>query len=287
MGMVLSTRRRDNAAATLLRTRKPLTEVVLLSGIILLLGVNMVRVMLETSAQPVQALAISQSPNPKPFSSTNAGATTTSSDPLPVNQPQTEYYKPNIETPRSCTGTRYTLPEALNLSSMAPGLAQQIESPTYYTVYGSSVSALRDAVMSCSLRAAAGPYHATTAYQINWAYTPVAQNGSCSLKDVKVGLHVNQLMPAFSPGSTISTEVRSTWDTYARALQTHEDGHTAINIDYATRLNNALQSLGQMDCSTLTRQVQTTIDSHVAMLNTANELYDAQTNHGATQGAVL
>jgi predicted secreted Zn-dependent protease len=78
------------------------------------------------------------------------------------------------------------------------------------------------------------------------------------------------------------------WSAVAsQALKTHEDGHTALDIEYATKLATALQNTGNMDCATLTRQTQSIIDSHVTMLNAANELYDSQTNHGATQGAVL
>jgi predicted secreted Zn-dependent protease len=142
-------------------------------------------------------------------------------------------------------------------------------------------------VLNCPARRAAGSYHALTAYQLNWAYTPVATNGVCHLENVRVGLHVNQFMPMFSPGSTTPASVASTWDAYSQALKTHEDGHTALDIEYATRLATALQNTGNMDCATLTRQTQSIIDSHVTMLNTANELYDSQTNHGATQGAVL
>lgn len=191
------------------------------------------------------------------------------------------------ETPKSCTSAGYALPNALSLTSTATGLTSVIDPPTHYEVYGSSLPALRAAITNCPARRAAGSYHALTAYQLNWAYTPVATNGVCRLENVRVGLHVNQFMPMFSPGNTTPPSVTSTWDAYSQALKTHEDGHTALDIEYATRLATALQNTGNMDCATLTRQTQSIIDSHVTMLNTANELYDSQTNHGATQGAVL
>ncbi|MGB4796582.1 MAG: DUF922 domain-containing protein, partial [Candidatus Saccharimonadales bacterium] len=175
------------------------------------------------------------------------------------------------EQPKSCTSVGYTLPNAISLTTAAAGLTSIIDSPTHYQVYGTTIPALRAAIANCPARAA-GSYHALTAYQLNWAYTPVATNGVCHLENVRVGLHVNQFMPIFSPGSTTPPSVASTWDVYSHALKTHEDGHTALDIEYATRLATALQNTGNMDCATLTRQTQSIIDSHVTMLNTANEL---------------
>lgn len=287
--MVLYNRQRRHAGAQFLRPKKLLPEAILLIAIAVGLYTNILRLAAPLLAQSGHVYAVTQPAShvAAPASATNAGASTTDAEPQITPSNVRAVATPAIETPRACTGNTYALPQPVSLSGAAFGLTKQIDTPTYYTVYGSSVSALRNAVVDCPLRKAAGAFHATTAYQLNWAYTPVAEKGVCSIKDIKVGLHVNQLMPAFSPGSTVSSEVRSAWDAYSRALQTHENGHTAINTDYAARLTTALQNVGQMDCSTLTRQVQTIIDTHVTMLNTANELYDAQTNHGATQGAVL
>lgn len=287
--MVLYNRQRRHAGAQLLRPQKPRPEALLLIVIVFGLYTNILRITVPLFTRPAIAYAVTQpaSRGAEPVGATNAGATVADAGPQTVPSSTESLSAPSIETPRACTGNSYTQPGPLSLSGAAQGLTSQIDTPTYYNVYGASLPAIRDAITNCPLRKAAGAFHATTAYQLNWAYTPVAEKGVCSIKDIKVGLHVNQLMPAFSPGSTVSSEVRSTWDAYSRALQTHENGHTAINTDYAARLTTALQNLGQMDCSTLTQQVQTTIDSHITMLNTANELYDAQTNHGATQGTIL
>ena len=146
---------------------------------------------------------------------------------------------------------------------------------------------MRAAIETCSLRRESGSYHALTAYQLNWSYTTSASEGLCQLREVRVGLHVNQYLPDFVSDTTTSLQLSASWQRYIANLKTHEDGHTALNVAYATELTTALQNLGSLDCATLTTQVKTTIDSHITLLNTANELYDSRTNHGATQGAIL
>lgn len=194
----------------------------------------------------------------------------------------------NTAKTRQCTGESYSAPIGLPLSAAPEGLTVVVDKPLYYQVYGSSVGELRRAIDGCSLRQATGDFHALTTYSINWSYdTSVISGSTCQLKNIRVGQHINQYLPLFSAEATTEPSVTAAWQTYIANLRNHEDNHAAIDRDYAQRLITALQTIGPMDCATLARQTQTVIDSHVAMLNAANELYDSQTNHGATQGAVL
>lgn len=192
-----------------------------------------------------------------------------------------------ISTPQACTGSDYTQPSALPLGNLADGLNAVVDTPAYYQVYGDSVAELRDAIENCPLRAKVGAYHAVTTYQLNWSYTPTVSNGVCSMHNVRVGLHVNQYLPLFTPSPSTPVSATAAWNAYYTSLKAHEDEHASIDREYAQQLATALQNIGSLDCTTFATQVKTTIDSYVTMLNTANELYDATTNHGATQGATL
>lgn len=186
-----------------------------------------------------------------------------------------------------CTSNGYTEPAALTLSTQPEGLTKVIDTPTYYQISGGSVQDLRTSIETCTARKAVGNFHAVTTYQLNWSYGIAADANGCSLTSVRVGLHVNQFMPLFVPSSTTPSVTQSTWSNYANSLQTHEDGHTAIDTRYAEQLVAALQNLRNIPCNTLDSQAKTTVQSYVTMLNAANELYDSQTGHGTTQGAVL
>ncbi|MFZ1249140.1 MAG: DUF922 domain-containing protein [Candidatus Saccharimonadales bacterium] len=194
---------------------------------------------------------------------------------------------PVVPMPRSCTGTPYIMAGALQTAQLKPGLTQVVDSPHYYTVYGSTLQEVRSAISSCSLRQNATPYHASTAYALNWSYNFALQNGTCSVTDVRVGLHVNQFLPNLGIDTTTPAPLAQAWSVYAQNLALHENGHTAITVQYAQKLTAALESSSALPCDSVSAQTKTLTDSYVTMLNAANELYDSQTNHGATQGALL
>lgn len=194
---------------------------------------------------------------------------------------------PSPQVARSCTGSSYGPPGALSLSGATNGLTAVIDAPAYYQVYGSSVPQLRESIANCPLRRAAGAYHAYTAYQINWTYSTNTVNGVCSIATAKVGLHVGMYLPHFAAEPATPASTAASWSNYAANLRRHEDGHVTINRDYAARLAAALQAIPPTDCATFDRQARTLAESYLTMLDTANELYDSQTSHGATQGAVL
>jgi len=252
---------------------------------------NLVRIVAQHTAQPVSALptgtVLHDTAAAKGMAVLEASTQNTAGAIGGNTQQAATPVRAKIDVPQTCTGTVYALPAPLSLASASEGLTEQIDNPAYYEVYASNLAGLRKAITNCAYRAAVGDYHAVTSYQMNWMYTPTVKDGTCQLANVKVGLHVNQYFPSFSPRNTTSPEAASAWELYRQSLKTHEDGHIALDREYAHRLSNTLQRTGPMDCATLSRQVQTIIDSHVAMLNTANELYDTQTNHGATQGAAL
>lgn len=195
----------------------------------------------------------------------------------------------SASTSKDCTvAAPYSAPAGLSLDSSSPVLTKLIDNTGYYQVYGSSIAQLRSAVMSCKYRVAvAGSYHAITARQINWSYATAHDGDLCTLQDLHIGLHIAQLLPTFTPTATTPASVTAAWNTYAANLATHENGHVAIATRYIEQLTAELQAIGPMRCDLLKSQVATMINSELTILNTEDTLYDAQTNHGATQGAVL
>jgi len=194
---------------------------------------------------------------------------------------------PSASLPAECSGSSYTLPSTLDLADTPPGLTTAVDTPAYYQVSASTIPGLRQAITQCPVRRATGEFHAVTGYRLSWQYLTTNTETNCRLYDVRVGLHISQLLPQFTPTNSVSSTVTSEWNRYAAALTSHENGHVIIDTDYAQRMTTALQNLVSLDCSALSAQARITIDSYVALLNTANELYDSQTAHGATQGATL
>ncbi|MCA9327145.1 DUF922 domain-containing protein [Candidatus Saccharibacteria bacterium] len=269
----------------------PKSRQILLVLLVALVYTNLVRIspLPATTSLPAQATALSTTASKNATKPEVLTATTTVST-YPAtsggNQ-QASQTTPVVRTSQACTGSPYALPASLPVTSLPSGLNKVVDTPTHYQVYGSSIPELRTAIENCPLRRANGAYHASTSYQLNWSYAVSVSGTTCRLTNVKIGLHVSQYMPAFVPTSSTPAGTKNAWNRYIANLQTHENGHVAIDTDYAQRLTNTLQNMGSVDCANPKNQVQTIINSYVTMLNAANELYDSQTGHGATQGAVL
>ena len=95
------------------------------------------------------------------------------------------------------------------------------------------------------------------------------------------------ILPAWQPGGSAAAGLAGNWQNLIASLTVHENGHVAIDQQYANQLLNDLQSLPATACESLAASVATKAAADIAVLNTANAAYDAATNHGATQGAVL
>lgn len=188
----------------------------------------------------------------------------------------------NTTRSQACIGAPYQKPSALSTPSLPLGVTIQRDTTQTYEVYGNTLTQLRRSIDACGARiSSAGIYHALTGYNITWQYTPTQNaNGTCSLVNVKIASHISQYLPS-------STTSLSSWRTYLQALQTHEDGHVDINIRHVQSLQAKLVALQNVDCVTLSATANQTIQTELALLASANELYDATTNHGATQGALL
>ncbi len=267
-----------------LQPRKPHSTVMLLCLLTFMTYLNLARVAYAQFPITPLAAAAQATVSPEPRSQTTNVPAESQNGSLAT---QTSAPSKNIEVAKPCSGTPYSVPTQLSLTSAPAGLSTVIDAPTNYQVYGDSIANLRDAIESCPLRKAIGSYHAVTTYQVSWSYGFHVSNSVCRLSDVRVGMHINQYLPLFVPSAATPQTTASSWQQYIAVLQQHENGHVAIDTDYAKRLTAALQNLATTDCGSIAAQASTITDSYVTMLNTANDLYDSRTNHGLTQGAVL
>lgn len=191
------------------------------------------------------------------------------------------------QTSTACSGDTYRLPQPLTADQLPEGLSKRISAPAVYVVHGDTLAAIRQNIGRCQPRQQAiGNYHAITVYNLVWSYTTVATDNVCTTAQVKVGIAISQFLPASQLDTTATTAATTVWQRYYHSLMVHEDGHIERDVRYAAGLLAALQSL-QAPCQSFTAQAAALTDSYVTLLNGDNELYDAQTNHGATQGAVL
>jgi predicted secreted Zn-dependent protease len=194
----------------------------------------------------------------------------------------------SVEIGTCSTARPYRAPAIVDLTVAHDGLTAVVTEPYTYTVSASSLAGLRSGIANCAIRAqVAGNYHAITARQIAWSYAFLQAGTQCTITNVRVGLHVTQLLPDFAPKPGTPQSVIDIWNTYHANLVTHENGHVDVAKRYASELVAKLNALGTGDCSTIKAQAQTTVNTELNALNATDTDYDATTGHGATQGAVL
>jgi predicted secreted Zn-dependent protease len=190
----------------------------------------------------------------------------------------------------ACTPQSAPALTPLNLNSATAGLSVVVDSARFYTIHGYTTTDLRHQVQACAPHGSASSsaeFTAETNYQLNWQYDYSISGDICVITGVKVGLHVSQDMPVWQVPAGANAGLQSQWATFIANLQTHENGHAALDKQYAQVLLDDLRTFPPTDCANFAASIQHLTDNDVAVLNQANDNYDSSTNHGATQGAVL
>lgn len=190
-----------------------------------------------------------------------------------------------VAVPNCTPDTSYSIPAQLNVAASPTGLTQSIDPPAYYRVYGNSSAQVHAQLQQC---APGDEFSGVTGYSLAWQYD-TTDNGSdtCTISNVKVGLHINMALPQWQPSSGAAAGLATEWQKFITGLTTHENGHVAIDQQYGTQLLNDLQAYPATDCGSVAAGIQAKASADITSLNAANDAYDARTNHGATQGAIL
>lgn len=268
-------------------------------GLWMVLAMPVVLVMcaldIMTLLQP-SAIASPLIAEPASPSSTSASppAIATAPKPASVSSPSVAPAVHVVAPPQKCTPyTTYALPSPINLANQANGLNQVIDATSYYLIYGNTSAQILTQIRQCGpTTTVAGikgvTVAAQTGYSLTWQYSLTLDGtGSCSTTNVKVGLHINTVLPQWQPASSAVSGLDRTWGIYTRNLITHENGHVLIDQQYANQLLSDLVSYPITACVAISASIQTKVDTDVAALNASNDAYDALTHYGATQGAVL
>ncbi|MCA9324503.1 DUF922 domain-containing protein [Candidatus Saccharibacteria bacterium] len=239
-------------------------------------------------AATVIMLALSRSAIALPSTTETPTTTVTTSQDEDSSDTRVVPTKPAAIIIPSCKVTTYSLPAGLPVSDYDDGVHAVIDTPRTYAVYGNSVNAIWQQIARCSpVRTAEGRFAANTGYNLSsyYGYTTNG-DGTCSMTQVAIGLHVNQVYPDWI-NVTGNDKLARTWQRFITNLQTHENGHAALDKQYANLLYARLKAIQQVDCSSIRSVISQTVKQVTTALDQANTNYDHKTNHGATQGAVM
>jgi predicted secreted Zn-dependent protease len=160
-----------------------------------------------------------------------------------------------------------------------------------YAVTGKTVDDLRHSLDAQAMPDSNNPnaeFYARTDYSISaqWFLQPTARG--CEVESGTITLTMTMTLPALSPTAVVAPDVQNTWTTFISNTITHEDGHVRLNYqgvsDFRRDLGNALPAL---DCTTLKPRLNDLFTQATGTIRQLNIDYDAQTQHGAKQGAVF
>ena len=156
----------------------------------------------------------------------------------------------------------------------------------YYSVSADSKETLLASLNSASpIRENGEVFHGYTKYNIDWHFTWKNQVKRCQLDEITTTLQLNYTMPKLD---STNQEVQTVWSNWYPHLNTHEQGHGALAIIIAAKIDEGLHKMGaRRDCKRLEDDANQLAYQLIAELNDASELYDEKTNHGETQKAWL
>lgn len=170
-----------------------------------------------------------------------------------------------------------------------PGMHQNVQAASYYTVYGNTTDEINNQMANCTPIGSDGDrYAGSTDYSLNWAFS-YEDNGTgmCHVTAASVSINIATTLPRWQPTAGAAVGLNASWQSFITNLTTHESGHAQIDLAGAAQILSHLQSLADTRCDSIVSAAATKANLDIQAINQANDNYDVSTIHGLTQGAVL
>jgi len=181
------------------------------------------------------------------------------------------------------------LPLFLLLAATAPASAEVHEALDYdhYDAHAQPGRALAATINEASpFRPGGQVFHSATAWYLDWKVRPEpTTDGRCKVAEVRVELHGEMMLPRLVGGTRAQQEK---FDSYLVRLREHELGHYEIGREAARQLEKQFYALPPAgNCGDLQSEARDAGAKLLPKYEEMGDAYDAQTQHGRTQGAWL
>ncbi|MEO5816391.1 MAG: DUF922 domain-containing protein [Gemmatimonadaceae bacterium] len=174
-------------------------------------------------------------------------------------------------------------PENPALDVYPPGIVGSTD-VAYYDIHGRTA---RELVADMRrLGPQNGRYFGEAQSPLRWTWRTRTDAAGCRTSTASVILRSEIALPRWTPPADTVPGLYAEWKTFLTALETHEIGHKDISARNARAMLSALQNLSGF-CSTLDTERRHITDGILARMREEQAQYDAETRHGATQGAVF
>jgi predicted secreted Zn-dependent protease len=192
--------------------------------------------------------------------------------------------------PAPCTKGNYVAASAQNTALSGTGYKEQIDPPQYYAISGDTVAAINEEMYRCSPFANpeggtfSGQVDSWVVYDYKWT---AETSGMCRVTSANVLVHVTVGYPKWAASATTTPGVVDKWASFIKNLELHENGHRDNAALHARQLYDGLLALPATNCTGIEQAATSYADAKIAAMKAADVAYDAQTQHGVTQGAIL
>jgi predicted secreted Zn-dependent protease len=196
-----------------------------------------------------------------------------------------------VHAPASARATELASLSVTLVRPAQPWSSAPLVRETYatYNVRGANILELRAGLLRSGVRMNDGvTYDALTSWDVYWEYDYDRSAGGCSVDEFRAVVDVTIRYPRWVSADNAPASLTDAWDAYLHSLIRHEQGHRDIAVAAADRLIRAVTALPPAAaCADLDRSVGALGRSCMDRLRLDQQAYDAETGHGAMQGAVL
>lgn len=157
----------------------------------------------------------------------------------------------------------------------------------YYDVHGSSFAELRADMRRLGPKVNGSSYVGETRspMQYSWQTETIAP-GSCSIKDVRVSMNAQILLPRWTPPADADSALVTEWKRFITALELHESGHKDISARAGREIVEQLRGMSGL-CSQVSMRASDIARRIFDRARDEQARYDADTRHGLTQGTTF
>ena len=159
-----------------------------------------------------------------------------------------------------------------------------------YQIQGDTVGALSEQMGQLGTldKRSGVRYAGSLKWAYRWRINYRFSSGKCRVKRAAIRLDLKYTLPSWWPSSSASPDLVGNWDRFLEAVRGHENGHGALAIAGGRTMLKKLRALSpRYSCSALNTAAKRVFARESERVSTVEDAYDARTDHGATQGAIL
>jgi len=175
----------------------------------------------------------------------------------------------------------------IQLPAVASDAVSVVQRIDYYVVRGLTEEAIAGSLRRAPPRKL-GSFQGQTRFDFYWDYDlkPISSREGmaiCEVRNAGVDIEIVIILPRHPTIATAPATLQATWQDFTAALESHELNHAKDAARFGGKIPDALNGMIG-PCATLDEMADTKGMEYLNLAARAADDYDAETNHGETEG---